>query len=45
MAVLGTPLGVAFLESMNGLVRTILGYAEEGGRFVFGNLVSDPWRA
>ena len=39
--VLQTPLGVAFFEWMNGLVSALLGYAEEGGRFLFGNLVSD----
>ena len=39
--VLQTPVGIAFFEWMNGLVRAVLGYAETGGRFVFGNLVSD----
>ncbi|MDG2240039.1 MAG: nucleoside transporter C-terminal domain-containing protein [Longimicrobiales bacterium] len=39
--VLQTPFGVAFFDWMNGLVRAVLGYAEQGGRFVFGNLVSD----
>jgi CNT family concentrative nucleoside transporter len=39
--VLQTPVGVAFFDWMNGLVRALLGYAEQGGRFIFGNLVSD----
>jgi concentrative nucleoside transporter, CNT family len=39
--VLQTPFGVAFFDWMNNLVRALLGYAEQGGRFVFGNLVSD----
>lgn len=39
--VLRTPAGIAFFEGVNGVVRALLGYAEEGGRFVFGNLVSD----
>lgn len=39
--VLQTPFGVAFFEGMNGLVREVLGYAEQGGRFIFGNLVSN----
>ena len=39
--VLRTPLGVTFFEGMNGLVRAVLGYAEQGGRFIFGHLVSD----
>jgi concentrative nucleoside transporter, CNT family len=39
--VLQTPFGIAFFEGMNALVRAVLGYAEQGGRFVFGNLVSD----
>ncbi len=41
LLVLQTPVGVAFFETMNGLVRAVLGFAEEGGRFLFGNLVSD----
>ncbi len=41
LVVLQSPVGVAFFEWMNGLVRAVLGYAEQGGRFVFGNLVSD----
>ncbi|MFQ5538526.1 MAG: NupC/NupG family nucleoside CNT transporter [Gemmatimonadota bacterium] len=41
LLVLRTPAGVAFFESVNGVVRALLGYAEAGGRFVFGNLVSD----
>ena len=39
--VLRTPLGVTFFEGMNGFVRAVLGYAEQGGRFIFGHLVSD----
>lgn len=39
--VLRTPVGVGFFEAVNGGVRALLGYAEEGGRFIFGNLVSD----
>ena len=41
LLVLRTPVGVAFFRAVNGLVSAVLGYAEEGGRFVFGNLVSD----
>ena len=39
--VLRTPVGIAFFEGVNGVVRALLGYAEEGGRFIFGNPVSD----
>jgi len=39
--VLKTPVGVAFFQSVNTVVRAVLGYATEGSRFVFGNLVSD----
>jgi CNT family concentrative nucleoside transporter len=39
--VLQTPLGVAFFDWVNGLVSALLTYAEEGGRFIFGNLVSN----
>jgi CNT family concentrative nucleoside transporter len=39
--VLQTPVGVTLFEGMNTVVRAVLGYAEEGGRFLFGNLVSD----
>ncbi|MEQ9401247.1 MAG: nucleoside transporter C-terminal domain-containing protein [Longimicrobiales bacterium] len=41
LVVLRTPVGVAFFEGVNGVVRALLGYAEDGGRFLFGNLVSD----
>ena len=41
LLVLRTPVGVAFFEGVNGVVEALLGYAEEGGRFVFGNLVGD----
>ncbi len=41
LLVLRTPLGVAFFEAVNHGVEALLGYAEEGGRFVFGNLVQD----
>ena len=41
LVVLRTPAGVAFFEWMNGLVSAVLGYAEQGGRFIFGELVSD----
>lgn len=41
LVVLRTPVGVAFFQSVNTVVRALLGYAEEGSRFVFGNLVSD----
>ena len=33
--------GVAFFQHVNTVVRAVLGYAAEGGRFVVGNLVSD----
>jgi len=39
--VLRTPAGVAFFQGVNTAVRAVLGFATEGGRFVFGNLVSD----
>jgi len=39
--VLRTPAGVAFFQGVNAVVRAVLSYATEGGRFVFGNLVSD----
>lgn len=39
--VLRTPLGVFFFEHLNALVRGVIGHGVEGGRFVFGNLVSD----
>ena len=41
LIVLRTPIGVSFFYWMNGLVSEVLGFAEEGGRFVFGNLVSN----
>lgn len=41
LLVLRTPVGLAFFQGVNGVVEALLGYAEEGGRFVFGNLVSD----
>jgi len=41
LVVLKTPVGVAFFEGMNRGVRAVLAYATEGGRFIFGNLVSD----
>ena len=39
--VLRTPVGIAFFDGVNGIVRALLGYAEQGGRFIFGSLVSD----
>jgi len=39
--VLRTPVGVAFFQGVSTVVGAVLGYAAEGGRFVFGNLVSD----
>jgi CNT family concentrative nucleoside transporter len=41
LVVLRTPAGVALFEWLNTAVHAVLGYGEEGGRFVFGNLVSD----
>jgi concentrative nucleoside transporter, CNT family len=41
LVVLRTPAGVALFEWLNTVVHAVLGYGEEGGRFVFGNLVSD----
>ena len=41
LLVLWTPTGVAFFQNVNTVVRAVLGYAAEGGRFVFGNLVFD----
>jgi len=39
--VLRTPVGLVFFEAVNHGVEAVLGYAEEGGRFVFGTLVQD----
>jgi len=39
--VLRTPAGAAFFEGMNQVVRAVLGFATEGGRFIFGDLVGD----
>jgi CNT family concentrative nucleoside transporter len=41
LVVLKTPVGVMFFEGVNRGVRAVLAYATEGGRFIFGNLVSD----
>jgi len=41
LLVLRSPVGVAFFEGVNTVVRAVLAHATEGGRFVFGNLVSD----
>lgn len=41
LIVLQSPLGVAFFQGVNAVVRAVLGFATEGGRFVFGNLVYD----
>ncbi len=41
IVVLHTPLGVAFFQNVNAVVRAVLGYAAEGARFVVGNLISD----
>lgn len=39
LLVLRTPMGVAAFDGLNHVVHAILGYGEQGGRFVFGNLV------
>lgn len=41
VVVLRTPLGVAAFEWLNSIVQAVLGFGEEGGRFVFGNLGSN----
>jgi CNT family concentrative nucleoside transporter len=41
LLVLHTPVGVAFFGAVDGVVTAVLGYAAEGARFVFGNLVDD----
>ena len=41
LVVLRTPVGVGFFEWMNGIVGAVIGYAEQGGRFIFGELVGD----
>ncbi|MDX1492932.1 MAG: nucleoside transporter C-terminal domain-containing protein, partial [Longimicrobiales bacterium] len=41
LVVLRTPLGVMAFEAVNSVVAAVLHYGEQGGRFVFGNLVSD----
>lgn len=37
--ILKTPLGLALFDSVNRVVITFLGFAEEGARFVFGDLI------
>lgn len=41
IVVLRTPLGVAFFQNVNAVVRAVLGYAAEGARFVVGSLIFD----
>jgi len=41
LLVLRTPVGVAAFDGLNHVVHEILGYGEQGGRFVFGGLVSN----
>lgn len=41
LVILRTPMGAAFFESMSTGVRALLGYADDGSRFVFGNLVGN----
>jgi CNT family concentrative nucleoside transporter len=41
LLVLRTPLGVAAFDGINHVVHAVLGYGEEGSRFVFGNLVEN----
>lgn len=41
LLVLRTPVGVMAFDGVNTVVHAVLGYGEEGGRFVFGNLVQD----
>jgi CNT family concentrative nucleoside transporter len=41
LLVLRTPLGVAAFDGINHIVHAVLGYGEEGSRFVFGNLVEN----
>ncbi|MEZ4417420.1 MAG: nucleoside transporter C-terminal domain-containing protein [Gemmatimonadota bacterium] len=37
--ILKTPLGVEIFQVLNGVVLDLLGYVEQGARFLFGNLV------
>ena len=39
LLVLRTPLGVAAFDGLNHVVHAVLGYGEQGARFVFGGLV------
>lgn len=41
LLVLRTPLGVAAFDGINHVVHAVLGYGEQGSRFVFGNLVEN----
>ena len=39
LLVLRTPVGVAAFDAINHVVHAVLGYGQQGSRFVFGNLV------
>jgi CNT family concentrative nucleoside transporter len=41
LLVLRTPLGVAAFDGINHVVHAVLGYGEQGSRFIFGNLVDN----
>lgn len=41
LLVLRTPLGVSLFDGVGRLVHAVLGYGEEGARFVFGGLVDE----
>lgn len=41
LAVLRTPAGVTFFEWMNGVVHAVIGYSDQGARFIFGDLIGD----
>jgi CNT family concentrative nucleoside transporter len=41
LLVLRTPAGVAAFDGINHVVHAVLGYGEQGSRFIFGNLVDN----
>jgi len=41
LLILKTPVGQAFFSGINGVIVSMLGYTQEGARFLFGNLVNN----
>jgi len=41
LVVLRTPVGVAFFDRVNGVVSELMAYGDQGGGFIFGNLIGD----